>query len=438
MRKIYVKLASSLVAVLMAFTMVAGVSYAWLTLSNSPTVNGIQVAIGGGNTILLAADLTQTVTNEYGNEVVVHYPGPFSETLNLSQYDTYDYLAELAGLTPVSTADGIHWILPAYDENTGALLDLDEFTVDGTLSYANATEKGAGTYAYVDFWVVSPGAEYKLHVATDTKENEGSFLMELPKAVETEDGFTLGTVDGHVASTARVGFLVNEQVGGTAAMDAYSKSSGYDSRFKSLHGVYQEQGYYEVPGKFTIYEPNATTHPLMDTLEGGYMVTRPLAYDEMTQTIAETDISDRLTVQESSAWRTMNGELWIEEIFQASLAGRNTAREDEATAAFYQNYLNGQVTPYVASGKFVTNTGILYDFAYLHDNGGVVEEAMLGESVYLSGATEDVFITELQRNVPQRIRMFIWLEGQDPDCSNTDAIAASAFALGLELSGETK
>lgn len=436
MRKIYVKLASSLVAVLMAFTMVAGVSYAWLTLSNSPTVNGIQVAIGGGNTVLLAADLTQTVTNEYGNKVVVHYPGEFSETLNLSQYDTYDYLSELAGLTPASTTDGIHWILPAYDENTGALLDLDEFTVDGTLAYANITEKDEGTYVYMDFWVVSPGAEYKLHVATDTKDSEGSFLMELPKAVETEDGFTLGTVDGHVASTARVGFLVNGQVGDTTAMDAYSKSSGYDSRFKSLHGVYQEQGYYETPGKFTIYEPNATTHPLMDTLEGGYMVTYPLAYDEMTRTIVEADIREQLMVQVSSSWRVLDGERWIDEIFQASLAGRSTTREDEATATFYQNYLDGQIAPYVASGNFVTNTGILYDFAAL--NGGIVETDKMDGAVYLSGATEDVFITELQRNVPQRIRMFIWLEGQDPDCSNTDAVAASAFALGLELSGETK
>ncbi|MBQ5840462.1 MAG: hypothetical protein IIW40_00745, partial [Clostridia bacterium] len=129
-------------------------------------------------------------------------------------------------------------------------------------------------------------------------------------------------------------------------------------------------------------------------------------------------------------------ELWIEEIFQASLAGRSTAREEEATVAFYKNYLEGQVAPYVASGDFVSKTNVLYDFAI--PNGGIVETDKMGSAVYLSGATEDVFITELQRNVPQRIRMFIWLEGQDPDCSNTDAIAASAFALGLELSGETK
>ena len=53
-----------------------------------------------------------------------------------------------------------------------------------------------------------------------------------------------------------------------------------------------------------------------------------------------------------------------------------------------------------------------------------------------SGATEDVVIIELEQNVPQRIRMFIWLEGQDIDCP---ASANSArFAVNIELAGGTK
>lgn len=436
MRKIYVKLASSLVAVLMAFTMVIGVSYAWLTLSNNPAVNGIQVAIGGGNTILLAADMTQTVTDEYGREVVVHYPGTFGNTLNLSQYDTYDYLGELAGLTPVSTADGIHWIMPAYDEKTGTLQPRSEFTVDSTRTYANATENSEGTYAYFDFWVVSPGAEYALRVATDTKESVGSFLIELPKAEETAEGLALGTPVGYVASTARVGFLVNQQHSDTATMNAYTQSSGYDSRFKSLLGVYQEQGNYEVPGEFTIYEPNANLHPVLEAVDGGYMVTHPLSYNEMTGEITETSVSDRVTAQECSTWRVLYGERWIDEIFQASLVGRETMGSKEATAKFYYDYLQGQVAPYVAAGRFVTSTGALYASAEANGNGIVMPDAF--DAVELTGATEDVTITQLQRNVPQRIRVFIWLEGQDLDCSNADTVSASSFALGLELSGGTK
>ena len=50
-------------------------SYAWLTASTSPVAEGIQVAVGGGSTILLAPDL---VNNER-----VHYPGAFGATLRL-------------------------------------------------------------------------------------------------------------------------------------------------------------------------------------------------------------------------------------------------------------------------------------------------------------------------------------------------------------------
>ena len=45
----------------------------------------------------------------------------------------------------------------------------------------------------------------------------------------------------------------------------------------------------------------------------------------------------------------------------------------------------------------------------------------------------DVEIIKLERNVPQRVRMFIWLEGQDIDCS--DKISSARFAVSIELAG---
>ena len=47
------------------------------------------------------------------------------------------------------------------------------------------------------------------------------------------------------------------------------------------------------------------------------------------------------------------------------------------------------------------------------------------------GATDDVYITQLEGSVPQRVRMFVWLEGQDVDCIN--AAATSGFAISIEL-----
>ena len=49
------------------------------------------------------------------------------------------------------------------------------------------------------------------------------------------------------------------------------------------------------------------------------------------------------------------------------------------------------------------------------------------------GATEDTYIVRLEKNVPQRIRMFVWLEGQDVDCVNLERVIN--IALSIELAG---
>ena len=55
------------------------------------------------------------------------------------------------------------------------------------------------------------------------------------------------------------------------------------------------------------------------------------------------------------------------------------------------------------------------------------------ETMAQSGATEDVTIVCLEKNIPQRIRMFIWIEGQDSDCASS--LNNVSFTLGLELAG---
>lgn len=438
MRKIYLKLAVSLISILAAITMVVGATYAWLNLSSSPAVNGINVGIAGGNTILLAPDLTETVVQD-GETVTVHYPGAFGNRLNLNTYKSYEYLKKLSPLSPVSTADGLHWILPAYDEETGSILDINEFTVDAALNKANAGEGQQGAYAYVDFWIVSPGSEYDIRVAMDEKSGEGSFLVELPKVVELEDGsYDLEESEGSIAAMARVGFLVNSDTGTSAAMAAYTASEEYDERFKSLLGQYTEKG--EVAAatgnvyNFTVYEPNGNLHPMDNT--GDYIQTKPLAYNAVTDEIKETDSLEQLMVQKSGRFRMKKEELWLEKILQAAVIGKDFANAEEAQTHFYGNYLEGQIGAYIEAGNFFANTTELQAAAAA--NGGRLSEEKMKTSMTYAGAAEDVVIATLERNKPQRIRMFIWLEGQDADCMNMSSVEASNFTLGIELSGETK
>ena len=91
----------------------------------------------------------------------------------------------------------------------------------------------------------------------------------------------------------------------------------------------------------------------------------------------------------------------------------------------FKNYLQGNLSPYVHQGGFVRNNYLLPD--------RVSPEYL--STMDFGSAPEDVYIVELERNVPQRIRMFVWLEGQDPDWDPT--AAGDSFALRIEFAGGT-
>ena len=84
MTKKYSKLIIALISLLVAFSVVVVTTYAWVTLSNNPVADGIQVTIGGGGTILIAPDMTEQVDG-----VTYHYPGVFEGQINFSQWENY-------------------------------------------------------------------------------------------------------------------------------------------------------------------------------------------------------------------------------------------------------------------------------------------------------------------------------------------------------------
>ena len=417
-KKLFVKLMLAALSLIIVVTMTVSVSYAWLTLSKNPSVSGAQIAISGGNTILLAPDIK--TTGENGE--TVHYPGAFSDSLTFSG-DTYAYLSNLAGLRPISTADGVYWIAPTSD---------NEYMIDGSLANANLTASNRdGSYIYVDFWVVSPGSEYYLRVSTDARSHQGSSLVDIPKATADESaltGFRFGETNGKMSSSVRVGFLANNDAAKDEDTLEYSRSSGYETRYSKLVGSYQEPG--ETPSaaasnRFTIYEPDGTRHAADNAEQGSYVETKPYAYNAANNTVYEADIRDKLTVQTSSAWRND-----IDQVFQTGISGKTDITEENAVQRFLNDYLQWQITPYVTTGSFFTRTSTLYR----NMTGGVVSADAVGSNLTTSGATDDVYITMLQRNTPQRIRMFIWVEGQDIDCADSNSEQGS-FVLNLELAG---
>ena len=426
-KKAYIKIACTAAALLCAMAMIVMSSYAWLTASTSPVAEGIQVAVGGGSTILLVPD----VVNDEGK----HYPGAFGATLRLDDLlDTDAY----SGLTPVSTADGLSWYLPVYyTENdpevlartakAGDLKPYDQFLCDETLTYANLSagdEKAAkGSYLYVDFWVVSPGSRYELRVSTsDDASGAGSYVVDLPQVVETKAGFDMPEYPA--SESLRVGFLVNQN----AALDseaAYAANRG-DQRYTKLMGDYQKAEEQVQPASsyntFHIYKPNGSSHTAQG--ETGYIATYPLGRNGTS--VTGIPVGGKLSVQMASRWE----ENKVNDLLTASVkqAG-DTATAADVQAQLYKT-LAGR-SDYVNKGQFIQNTGKLYE--NLGQDGTVSQDTL--EQMPKAGANESNSIVTLERNVPQRIRMFIWLEGQDADC--VSGASVSGFAMRIELAGST-
>lgn len=428
-KKAYIKIACTAAALLCAMAMIVMSSYAWLTASTSPVAEGIQVAVGGGSTILLAPDLV--------NDAGKHYPGAFGATLRLDNLlDTKQY----SGLTPVSTADGLSWYLPAYyTENdpevlartakAGDLKPYDQFLCDETLTYANLSagdEKAAkGSYLYVDFWVVSPGSRYELRVSTsDDASGAGSYVVDLPQVVETKAGFAMQTPEYPASESLRVGFLVNQNAAADSVA-AYAADGG-DQRYTTLRGGYQEAREQVQPAfsynTFHIYEPNGSSHTAQG--ETGYIATYPLGRNGTS--VTGIPVGGKLSVQMASQWE----ENKVNDLFKASVkqAG-DTATAADVQAQLYKT-LAGR-SDYVNKGQFIQNTGKLYENL---GQDGTVSWVTL-EQMDKAGANESNSIVTLERNVPQRIRMFIWLEGQDADC--VSGASVSGFAMRIELAGST-
>ena len=448
MKKVYTKLLLTLTALIVSGVLVVSVSYAWLVMSNNPVAEGIQVTIGGGNTILVAADQV----HEAGGEVH-HYPGAFSDTLNFSQSGGYTYLSQVSELTPVSTADGINWFIPVYYDLTdpevqegkvlsGTLKSWNEFVPDNALMYANlrgesAEKASQGSYVYLDFWVVSPGSDYTLRISTGD-DSGGSYVIGLPEAVERESGgYGLSSGGSDAEACVRVGLLANSDFVTDDTMWYYQSSPAYSPSYTRLRGNYQEPGESPIDSfgyRFTIFEPNADLHPTMDGMEGNYLVTRPLG--RVGNSVFPVDVGAFLTVQTGNSWADApEGEgTQLEQRFRTAALEPSFRglSPDEMVRKFYDEYLQGQVGPYVRKGVFVKNTGSLYNAV---DSDGVADAAFLGEG-YTANATDDVFIVTLEKNVPQRIRMFVWLEGQDADCVNS--AEASSFAFRIELAGSNE
>lgn len=432
MMKISKNLYVSVILMIVSLSLMITVSFAWLTLSNAPVIDNIKLVIGGDNTIKIAQNIEGEVNGE-----TINYPGVFQKTSSLD-IDS-DYL-----LSPVSTADGVNWFVLKDEMKTSEKMvsSLDDFVLDANYRYAN-TENGG--YVFVDFWIVSSIDNCILRIASGDKDGKeaGSYAVQLPSSVDNftnETGLSLDDSFQSLSSSLRVGFLVNEdKVDENTVMNSYMNSKQYDKQYKSLKGVYETNTNY----RFLIYEPNGLSHSnegksalltkdgieYVDCYDGDYHITKPIGLNDNGE-VDFVDIADRLVVQSENTWKYDENILVLDELYQSFLKSNAS---DKSIEAFYNHYLKDTYLPYVNSGLFFDDTWNLYSM----DGYGtrVKSKDLLSSSYLYNNAVTSSQIVRLRKNVPQRIRMFVWIEGQDVDCSYY--AADKMLALRLELAGSS-
>lgn len=440
MKKTLMKLSAVGILAMIALVVTVVSTFAWYSVSGTPELGGLQLNIGGTNTIRIAPDIT--VVTEDGT---VHYPGKFSDALNFAQLSSYGYLQDIVSLTPVSTADGIHWFFPGDGSADGDALS--GFLMDDNYTYANLSELPDddavhGSYVMMDFWVMAP-MDCSLRVSYGDNDS-GTYVVSLPYPVKNADGkYVLDTPSDILPACVRVGFLADTRTQRDGSMNAYTASPSFDETVHHLKGVYSEPGedwdYY--PTQFTIYEPNADVHSGESVYsitadgsvyrpceDGSYVKTYPVGYVNGAPQVV--DVTDRTTVQTATRWMEENDSLLVQQLFETFMLGEEGVTDPLSLFRKFSNqYLGYRCDAYIEKGTFIEETGAL---SAACNGEGVADADTLG-ALHTATATEDVTIVELERNVPQRIRMFVWIEGQDVDCANV--IAASGLMINLELAG---
>ena len=422
-RQYHIKILASALLIVLSLSMLVMVTFAWYVMSTAPEVSGMQIKIGS-DTIRVAPDCK----DESGQ----HYPGAFQGVL---ETDTTAIPEDFWGLIPVSTADGKHWFSATYESLENGGDQKEEYLEDTTLSSANLTArpKSGGNYLYLDFWVVAP-KDYDLRVSTATQGSgqSGSYVKVFPQVkMDAAGHYSLDETQRQAESSLRIGFLVNED---PVSGYSYENSTNYDSAYKILKGVYQEQGK-ELPTSqtsFTIYEPNCDWHADTES-NGHYNQTLPLAWKGgKVQPVTLESVQTKLAAQTSATWtqaddgkQTKLAQALQTALLEAQTTDRSVTDAQSAGEYLLNQHLKGQLSGYITSGQFVKSTSDLRDGVRLDK-----------ENIEQSGATTDAVIVSLKKNVPQRIRMFVWLEGQDIDCTNEAAL--KTLLLNLELAGETK
>ncbi len=344
-------------------------------------------------------------------------------------------------------------------------------------------------YAYFDVWLMTEEEEVdvRLSVPSRIQNNQadwefdegiyGSYVL-ANYQIET----TTETVDGEESTTAtallepaaqtaiRVGFMTFEYTDEVEATDDEGNPVTDGDGNLLTEETWAETG--EI-ADFVIYEPNADQRSSewdVKPNEGETEEDEPTYSDEISEYIKEyavradganyqagqyiptqyiawdaDDAAPYLTTLDGDSLIIQKQSAWDDEALQDAITAQASALSDGdwlqdlfSLSSFLDAYNNDDFgySNYVSTlGLFIADYDELVDDA---NEQTATDETALGvyrmDDTQNESTTGEAIIVTLYKDQPQRVRIYIWLEGQDVDCWND--ISASSFVVNLELAAE--
>lgn len=366
------KLLMAATGLLVSLVMVAGGTFAWFTISQKAEVTGISITM-------------EATGEEY----------PFELSLDGENWTTELFVdSQLTGkgpLRPISTADMVHWYLPEYDAR-GSVADFHEVALEDV---ANREEELISYLVYFDLWVRTrdqdttyalklnnPGIKNgQLHVE-DQETVYGTYALWLPER-DAEGKYVNPKTTNDAMACLRIGFQMLEE---------------------------QEDGTEQVTGSF-IFEPNADLRSDFSQ------------YQSASGESLENKLGDVTYVKGSFSVQEYGNEFANEKIYGTSVPTWKAPTEEGGEATYT---MTPQITFRQRKSEWDTTKLAALDANQTVDSRCIKK---LGAFVEDSPAMADINI-----EAPQKMRVFLWLEGQDIDCWNQ--IAGGGIFANLEFRGD--
>lgn len=380
------KLGMALAGMVLSLVLLTGAAYAWFSISTAPEVRGISVGV------------TRT-GKEYPFELSLDYGEKGEQAAWTTQLHLDALLGKMNTLRPVSTCDGQNWYLPIYGAN-GNVTGFSR--IDNVAEYSNLTDANTNYFTYADLWIRTrdPDMDYQVKLSNPLD-------LDSVKAEGRETDF--GT------------YALNEPVWKDGQMKLY------DDAMTCLRIGFQFMDDLGEPeGMFYIYEPNADMRSqgmkaFVQSNQGQQKGNDTIGY-LFSQAVEEGDAITADRYVKEYAGKSL--------VFDTQVPSRTVGSDGEETDSFTmvsQGEREGTVL--IRQRKSSWKEGLTKESKISSKAIGAIG-AFIDKDMEVA---ETPPMTTLTENIVKKLRLYIWLEGQDIDCWNQ--IAGGSIYANLEFTG---